>query len=233
MLDTSKIKVLAFDADDTLWDNQTSYDEAGDRLCEILAKYGDKEHIESELFRTECENMRDLGFGGKAFTISLMETAMRVSGHQISAEELHEVLDAGKNILSMTLLPFPEVEPTLTKISESGKYKMVLLTKGELLPQQNKVNRSGLTGYFDEIKIVADKTNEVYAEIYKEFGIAPEEFMMIGNSLKSDIIPVIETGGYGIYIPFHRTWKMEHAEELEHERMMKISKFEELVDILK
>lgn len=232
MLNTDNIKVLAFDADDTLWDNQTHYDNAGDRLCEILAPYGDKEYIEGELFRTECANMADLGFGGKAFTISMVETALRVSDGKVSAHDIWKILEAGKEVLTMAMLPFPDVEATLGKIRESGKYRMVLLTKGELLPQQNKVQRSGLAGYFDEVKIVADKTPDVYAELYREFGITPEEFLMVGNSMKSDIIPVLETGGYGIYIPFHRTWKMEHAEEVEHGNMTRVEKFGDLADIL-
>lgn len=232
MFDKRKIKVVAFDADDTLWDNQTYYDEAEEKLCGVLSPYADARHVCSVLFDVECRNMENLGFGAKAFTISLIETALSVSENKIQAEDIATLVSLGKDLLDMTMQPFGDVEPTLREIAGRNMYKLLLLTKGELLPQENKVKRSGLGRYFDSLKIVSDKTAEVYENIYEEYGIVPEEFMMVGNSMKSDIVPVLETGGWGAFIPFHRTWKMEEAPAAEHHRLIRLNTFGDLSAIL-
>ncbi len=232
MFDKRKIKVVAFDADDTLWDNQTYYDEAEEKLCGVLSPYADARHVCSVLFDVECRNMENLGFGAKAFTISLIETALSVSENKIPAEDIAMLVSLGKSLLGMTMRPFADVEPTLREIAGRNMYKLVLLTKGELLPQENKVKRSGLGCYFDSLKIVSDKTAEVYENIYGEYGIVPEQFLMVGNSMKSDIIPVLDTGGWGAFIPFHRTWKMEQAPAAEHNRLIRLNNFGDLSTVL-
>lgn len=232
MFDKRKIKVVAFDADDTLWDNQTHYDVIEDTLCDILSPFADEKDIRSAFFDIECRNMENLGFGAKAFTISLIEAALSISENRVSAEDIARLVSLGKNLLGMTMQPFDDVEPTLKRIALGGMYELVLLTKGELLPQENKVKRSGLGRYFGQLKVVSDKTPEVYAGLYKEYDIAPDEFLMVGNSMKSDIIPVLETGGWGAYIPFHRTWKMEHADKTEHSRLIRLSAFGDLLTLL-
>ena len=222
-----KIKIIAFDADDTLWDCQSYFEAVENRLYELIAPYCDDPA--RELFKTESGNMADLGYGCKAFTISIIETALRVGGSHISSEELSTLLSHCKRLLQLPATPLPEVEQTLAAIDG---YRKVCFTKGELQDQENKLRRSGLLKYFDDVEITSDKGQKEFLALCEHQQCHPSELLMVGNSLKSDIAPALAIGAWAIHIPFHVTWQLETFEDFEHERMKKISHFGELLQII-
>lgn len=242
---TEKIKVIAFDADDTLWDCQGYFEEVENHLYRLIAPYC--EDPKKELFKTESGNMADLGYGCKAFTISILETAMRVAGNDLSVTQLDELLQDCKRLLHLPATPLPGVEETLKELrkrlcdtSEGGSKsftlhsslfpKLVCFTKGELQDQENKLKRSGLLKYFDDVEITSDKTQREFLALCEHQGIHPSELLMIGNSLKSDCAPALAIGAWAIHIPFHVTWQLEHFEDIDHERLIKV---DQISDILK
>lgn len=232
----NKYKVIAFDADDTLWDCQSHFEEVEEHLYSLIGPYcEDPKH---ELFLTESGNMADLGYGCKAFTISIIETALRIAGNDISATQLSELLSHSKSLLHLPATPLPEVEKTLQTLrnrfdENSGMSpKMVVFTKGELQDQENKLKRSGLLKYFDDVEITSDKTQLEFRALCEHQHIHPSELLMIGNSLKSDIAPALAIGAWAIHIPFHVTWQLEHFEDIDHERLTKITHFSELLQLL-
>lgn len=226
------IKVIAFDADDTLWDCQSHFEAVEREYCQILSPYGDKDYVSSELFKTETANMPELGYGSKAFTLSLVENAVRVSGGRISAEQLLRVQMLGRSLLNIPATPLAGVRTTLETIRSKGKWKMVLFTKGEILDQENKLLRSGLWDLFDRVEVVSDKTPRQYRELCVTFGIGISELLMVGNSFKSDIEPVLRLGGHAVHIPFEFTWAHEVTDEFDHEHLRRIDRFEQLLEVL-
>ncbi len=227
-----EIQVIAFDADDTLWDCQSYFEAVEREYCQLLSPYGDVAHISSELFKTETANMPELGYGSKAFTLSLVENAVRVSGGRISADELLRVEMLGRSLLNIPATPLEGVRETLEAIRQSGKWKMVLFTKGEILDQENKLFRSGLWDLFDRVEVVSDKTTRQYRELCMMFGIGISELLMVGNSFKSDIEPVLRLGGHAVHIPFEITWAHEMTDEFDHEHLRRIERFEQLLEVL-
>ena len=223
------IKVIAFDADDTLWDCQSHFEEVEEHLYSLIAPYC--ENPKRELFDTESGNMADLGYGCKAFTISIIETALRVAGNDISATQLSDLLTHCKQLLHLPATPLPKVEETLQTLREEycGDERMVVFTKGELQDQENKLKRSGLLKYFDDVEITSDKSQREFLALCEHQQIHPSELLMIGNSLKSDIAPALAIGAWAIHIPFHVTWQLEHSEDIDHERLVKISRFSEIL----
>ncbi len=207
------IKLLAFDADDTLWDCQGHFDEVEDSYCQLLSRYGSKQEIAASLFSTETANMPLLGYGSKAFTISLIENAIKVSKGKVESGTISEIINLGKSLLSMPATPLPGVEPTLRALRDCGKYEMVVFTKGDNLDQENKFKRSGLSHFFDDCIVVADKTAHEYKHLCQLFNINIDQLCMVGNSFKSDILPVLNLGGYAVHVPYELQWKMERAEE--------------------
>ena len=237
---TEKIKVIAFDADDTLWDCQGYFEEVENHLYTLIAPYC--ENPKQELFKTESGNMADLGYGCKAFTISILETAMRVAGNDLSVTQLDELLQDCKRLLHLPATPLPGVEETLEELRERiheshlsplpsnlSSLKLVCFTKGELQDQENKLKRSGLLRYFDDVEITSDKTQREFLALCEHQGIHPSELLMIGNSLKSDCAPALAIGAWAIHIPFHVTWQLEHFEDIDHERLLKIEKFSDIL----
>ena len=222
-----KWKVIAFDADDTLWDCQSYFELVENRLYQLIAPYC--ENPAAELFKTESGNMADLGYGCKAFTISIIETALRVAGSHVDAGQLSELLAACKQLLQLPATPLPGVEETLDRIDG---YRKVCFTKGELQDQENKLKRSGLLHYFDDVEITSDKGQKEFLALCDHQQIHPSELLMVGNSLKSDIAPALAIGAWAIHIPFHVTWQLEHFEEFDHERLKKIEQFAELLNYL-
>lgn len=227
-----KIKLLAFDADDTLWDCQSHFNSVERAYCKLLEDYGTAEEISQALFATETADMPHLGYGCKAFTISLVENAIEVSNGKIPTGKIMEVVRLGRSLLELSATPLHGVKATLEALYGQGNYAMVVFTKGEILDQENKLRRSGLARYFDDAVIVADKTREEYTKLCRRFGVGIDNFMMIGNSFKSDIEPVLQLGGYAAHIPFHTMWKYEMAEEYDHDRLVRLSHFDELLKIL-
>ena len=222
-----KWKVIAFDADDTLWDCQSYFEQVENRLYQLIAPYC--ENPAAELFKTESGNMADLGYGCKAFTISIIETALRVAGSHVDASQLSELLAACKQLLQLPATPLPGVEETLERIDG---YRKVCFTKGELQDQENKLKRSGLLRYFDDVEITSDKGQKEFLALCDHQQIHQSELLMVGNSLKSDIAPALAIGAWAIHIPFRVTWQLEHFEEFDHERLKKIEQFAELLNYL-
>jgi len=220
-------KVIAFDADDTLWDCQSHFERVENQLYSLIAPYCD--NPAAELFKTESGNMADLGYGCKAFTISIIETALRIGGSHISTEQLSDLLAECKLLLHLPATPLPGVEETLARIDG---YRKVCFTKGELQDQENKLKRSGLLQYFDDVEITSDKGQKEFLALCEHQRIHPSELLMIGNSLKSDIAPALAIGAWAIHIPFHVTWQLEHTEDFDHERLKKIEQFAELLNYL-
>ncbi len=226
------MKLIVFDADDTLWDCQSHFEVVTDKCCELLADYADAQTVRDSLFQTERANMPDLGFGTKAFTLSLVENAIKVTKGQVNADTLLQIQMLGRELLHLPATPLPGVEESLRVLADDGRYRMVLFTKGELLDQQAKVRRSGLEHFFERVFIVSDKTQQAYRQLCNDCRVTPQEMMMVGNSFKSDIVPALAVGASAVYIPFHVTWALEHAETFDHERLWQISRFDELLKIL-
>ena len=222
-----KWRVIAFDADDTLWDCQSHFEAVENQLYGLIAPYCD--NPARELFQTESGNMADLGYGCKAFTISIIETALRVGGSHVGAEALSDLLASCKRLLQLPATPLIGVEETLAQING---YRKVVFTKGELQDQENKLRRSGLLKYFDDVEITSDKGEPEFMALCEHQRVSPSELLMVGNSLKSDIAPALAVGAWAVHIPFHVTWQLEHVEDFEHSRLQKIARFSELLDII-
>lgn len=231
-VDYSGVKVLAFDADDTLWDCQSHFEEATDRCCDILAPYADAATVRAALFQTEKKNMPDLGFGTKAFTLSLVENAINVSKGKMPARDVGRILELGRQLLHLPATPLDGVVETLRYLQRRWRHRMVLFTKGELLDQQSKLQRSGLAPFFVRTVIVSDKTPDEYRLLCEDCRCQPNELLMVGNSFKSDIQPVLEIGGYAVHIPFHVTWELEHAPTFQHQRLVELEHFTQLAPLL-
>ena len=243
-MNIEKIKVIAFDADDTLWDCQGYFEEVEEHLYSLIAPYC--ENPKQELFKTESGNMADLGYGCKAFTISILETAMRVAGNDLTVCQLDDLLQDCKRLLHLPATPLSGVEQTLKtlrgKIEEESDLspltsylsprKLVCFTKGELQDQENKLKRSGLLKYFDDVEITSDKTQREFLALCEHQQIHPSQLLMIGNSLKSDCAPALAIGAWAIHIPFHVTWQLEHFEDIDHERLIKIEKFSDILNYI-
>jgi putative hydrolase of the HAD superfamily len=229
MINLNNIRAIAFDADDTLWDCQSHFETVENHLYRLIAPYC--ETPAKELFQTESGNMADLGYGCKAFTISIIETALRVAGDHLSATELADLLNDCKSLLHLPATPLPEVEETLQRL-QAYPYRLVVFTKGELQDQENKLKRSGLARFFSHVEITSDKTELEFQQLCEHLDILPSQLLMVGNSLKSDIAPALAVGASAIHIPFHVTWQLEHFEDIKHERLVKISHFNEILHIL-
>lgn len=224
------IEAIVFDADDTLWDCQSHFEAVELRYCELLTEWCDAEEAATALFNTERGNMALLGYGSKAFTISVIESALRMSKGKISQASLEELIQRGKQLLLMPCTPLPGVEETLERLHD---YKLVLLTKGELQEQENKIKRSGLEHYFSHIEIVSNKDESTFRQLSSKLGIAAERMLSVGNSFKSDIAPALSVGYHAIHIPFHVVWELEQTDEFEHPRLMRIERFEEIYKKMK
>ena len=233
MEETREMRVVAIDADDTLWDCQSHFERVEDLLYGLTAPYCAEPA--RELFNTESSNMADLGYGCKAFTISIIETALRVGGERVTSAQLSELLTACKGLLHLPATPLEGVEPTLQAMREwcdATDRRMVVFTKGELQDQENKLRRSGLERYFDDVEITSDKTQREFRALCDHQHIHPSQLLMVGNSLRSDIAPALAIGAWAVHIPFHVTWQLEHVEAFDHERMVKLERFSQLRGLL-
>ncbi|GAB6007678.1 HAD family hydrolase [Dysgonomonas reticulitermitis] len=224
------IQIIAFDADDTLWDNEPLFKEVEKEFCNLLSEYGNKEDISTALFDVEMQNMECYGYGAKAFTLSLVETAIKISSGNVSGKTISQIVSLGKYLLNMPIKLLDGVEDTLEKLN--NEYKLVVATKGDLLDQQRKLDRSGIVCYFDHVEIMSDKTEKEYKSLAASLNTSPANIMMIGNSLKSDIYPALAVGMYATYIPYHTMWKHELAyENTSNNRLYKVDSFSDLVHI--
>lgn len=208
--DYSNIKVIAFDADDTLWINETYYREGENKFYKLMSAYETENKLDQELFKKEMENLPLYGYGIKSFMLSMIESALELSNYKINPKIIEEVINIGKDMLEKPIELLEGVEETLQTLNP--KYRIILATKGDLLDQERKLEKSGLEKYFHHIEILSEKKRENYKKLIKHLDIAPSEFLMIGNSLKSDVLPLIEIGAHAIHIPFHTTWAYEMVE---------------------
>lgn len=226
----NKIQIIAFDADDTLWDNEPVFQDVEKEFCDLLSEYGNKKDISAALFEVEMQNMECYGYGAKAFTLSLVETAIKVSNGNISVKTIDKIVNLGKCLLNMPIKLLDGVEETLEQLNK--EHKLVVATKGDLLDQQRKLDRSGIAGFFDHVEIMSDKTEKEYKSLTSSLNTSPEKIMMVGNSLKSDIYPALNIGMYATYIPYHTMWKHELADEnTSNNRFYKVGSFSDLTDL--
>ena len=225
------LKVIAFDADDTLFVNEPYFQEVEQKFCALMQDYLSQQGLSQELFRTEIDNLDLYGYGIKGYILSMIEAAMKISNNTISLEIIEKIIIYGKELLQKPIELLDGVEETLKALS--GKYKLIVATKGDLKDQQSKLHRSGLGHYFHHIEVMADKQEINYQKLLKRLEIEPDEFFMIGNSLKSDVLPVLGIGGYAVHIPFHTTWEHEKiSHKVEHANFKTFEKITEVLPIL-
>ena len=204
------ISTIGFDADDTLWQNETFFRMTEQRFTELLSEHGAHEVISAKLLEAERRNLRFYGYGVKGFTLSMIETAVEVTNGQVSASVIAEILGFGRQMLQNPVETLPHAKATLDALA--GTYRILLITKGDLFDQERKLAQSGLGDYFSAVEIVSDKTPETYSRIFARHGDGPARAVMVGNSLKSDVLPALRAGSWGVYVPHELTWVLEHAE---------------------
>lgn len=226
-----KIRVIAFDADDTLWDNEAYFRETENKFFALLEDYLPQHTVARELLTTEVKNIDLYGYGIKAFMLSMIEAAIRITDGTIRVKVIEEVIGFGKELLQKPVTLLPGVEETLHALK--GKYKLVMATKGDLLDQERKLRKSNLESYFHHIEIMSEKKEDDYRKLIRHLDITPQDFLMIGNSLKSDVLPVLNLGGHGIHIPYHTTWAHEKIDhEIVHENFKQLSHIKEILKLL-
>lgn len=216
------IKVIAFDADDTLWVNEPYFRRTEEKFCNLFSEFLPAHDIERELLKTEIGNLGLYGYGIKGFMLSMVETALKVTDGQMSANAIEKILVLGKELLNEPIELLEGVEQVLQTLQ--GRYRLVVATKGDLLDQERKLKKSGLAQYFHHIEVMSEKDDASYLKLVKHLDIQPHELLMIGNSLKSDIIPVLNIGGHAIHVPYHITWVHEMVEsQVEHENFRSVN----------
>lgn len=225
------IKVVAFDADDTLFINEPYFEETEKKFLGIMGGYLSHQSLAQELFRTQINNLPLYGYGIKGYVLSMVETAINVSGGTASLKRIDKILQIGKELIQKPIELLDGVEDTLQALH--GKYKLVVATKGDLKDQHRKLHDSGLGHYFHHIEVMSDKNEADYKKLLKRLEIEPDELFMIGNSLKSDVLPVLNIGGHACHVPFHTTWAHEMIEhEIKHDNFREIKKITEVIPLL-
>ncbi|WP_316771623.1 HAD family hydrolase [Pedobacter frigiditerrae] len=228
----NNIKVIAFDADDTLWVNEPYFREAEDKFCALLEDYLPLHSVAAELFKIEIRNLPLYGYGIKGFMLSMIETILEVTEGTASLEMISKAIEFGKEQLNKPIELLEGVETVLEALK--GEYRLVVATKGDLLDQERKLQKSGLEKYFHHIEIMSDKQEKDYLKLLKHLDCKPEDFLMIGNSLKSDVLPVLQIGGNAVHVPYHTTWAHEVVENnVAHENFSAITSIDEILNILK
>ncbi len=225
------VSTIGFDADDTLWQNETFFRLTEQRFTELLSEHGAHEVISARLLEAERRNLRFYGFGVKGFTLSMIETAVEVTNGQVSASVIAEILGYGRQMLQYPVETLPHAKGTLDALA--GRFRILLITKGDLFDQERKLAQSGLGDYFSAVEIVSDKTPDVYERVFTRHGDGPARAVMVGNSLKSDVVPAIRAGSWGVYVPHELTWVLEHEEAPEADpRFRRIADLGQLPDLL-
>jgi len=205
-------QLIAFDADDTLWPNQPHFDHVEAEFMRILAPYGEAAAVNARLYDVQRQNMQLFGYGAKSFMLSMIETAIQLTDGAVRGHELQQLIDLGKRLLDFPIEPLPGVVAILTELRQRG-HPLMVLTKGDLFDQESKLARSGLGGFFDHVEIVSEKNEATYRRLLARYALPPEAFVMIGNSLKSDVLPVARLGARAVHVPYHVTWLLEQVAE--------------------
>ncbi len=228
----SNIKVIGFDADDTLWVNEPFYRKTEAEFCKLLSDFHNEEFINQQLLKTELKNLKLYGYGAKGFVLSLLETALKITKNRISQKTIGQIIELGKQLLNKPLELLDGVIEMLQYLNTKN-YKLIVATKGDLLDQERKLKNSNLEQYFHHIEVMSDKKNKNYLSLLNHLDIKPNEFVMIGNSLRSDILPALEIGAHAIHIPFHTTWVHEEVDEkeLEHQSFTHLETISNLTDL--
>jgi len=206
----SALKVVAFDADDTLWHNERFFKLTQARFADLLADFADPGHLDQRLLDAERRNIGHYGYGIKGFTLSMVETAIEVTEGRVPAKVISELLEAGREMLAHPIELLPHARAAVEAVCAT--HRVALITKGDLLDQERKLAQSGLGEIFEAVEIVSEKTPGRYAEIFARLGASGPAGMMVGNSMRSDVRPMIETGGWGVFVPHDLAWDLEHAE---------------------
>ena len=228
---STTLSTIGFDADDTLWQNETFYRLTEARFAELLAGYAEADHLSERLRAAEGRNLKLYGYGIKGFTLSMVETAIDVTGGKVPASVIGDILAAGRDLLVHPVETLPHAREALERLS--GAYRIVLITKGDLFDQERKLAASGLGDLFDGVEIVSDKTRATYERIFTEHGEGPHRAMMVGNSLRSDVVPALEAGSWGVYVPHDVTWEHEAADEpAGADRFRRIADLGELAELV-
>lgn len=224
------LRTIGFDGDDTLWHNETFFAMTQEQYRDLLRPYASGVALDDRLYETEVRNLRLFGYGAKGFTLSMIETAIEVSEGAITAREVQRIIDAGKALMERPVELIDGVRPTLEHLA--GSHTLLLITKGDLFDQESRVAGSGLGDLFAGVEIVAEKDPPTYARILQRYGVAPGEFLMVGNSVRSDILPVVALGALAVHIPYHVTWRHEHVEGA-HEGWWELEAITELPALLR
>lgn len=225
------VTVIGFDADDTLWHCENMFFETQARLEAILEQHAPRAEVEAKLHDTELANVRLFGYGIKGFTLSMVETAVQISGGKITGDEVHEILMMGKAMLDAPVELMPNVRTVLASLQD--RYRLILITKGDVLDQTNKIDKSGLGDFFDRIEVVQRKDVASYRDVLARHEIDAESFLMIGNSIPSDVLPVLELGGWGVHVPYRHTAVFErHEDDPKHDRFRRVESVKELPGLL-
>ena len=215
------IEIVGVDGDDTLWHSEGHYHVTQQRFAELLEPWVDADAVGMALLEAERRNLALFGYGVKGFTLSMIETALTLTGHRIDGHRVGEILSMGKELLAHPVELLDGVAETLGELSE--RHRLVLITKGDLFHQESKVAASGVAEVFENVEIVAEKDPATYSRVIGRMGGRPAAFCMVGNSVRSDIAPVLELGGAGVHVPYHVTWALEHAEvEESHPRLARV-----------
>jgi putative hydrolase of the HAD superfamily len=204
------LTTIGFDADDTLWQNEAFFRLTQDQFTSLLADYAEADHLHARLLAAERRNLGHYGFGVKGFVLSMIETAIEVTEGRVATKVIAEIMDAGRDMLAHPIELLPHAQAAV--IAAAQDYKVLLITKGDLLDQERKLAQSGLGDLFHGVEIVSDKTADAYSKVFARHNTVAEAALMVGNSLKSDVLPVIEVGGHGVHVPHGLTWALEHAD---------------------
>lgn len=224
-------KIIAFDADDTLFVNEPYFQETEHKFCDLMSDYLSHQGLSQELFKIEIQNLDLYGYGIKGYVLSMIEAAMKISNNTLSMEVIEKIIQYGKELLEKPIELLDGVEDTLKTLH--GKYKLVVATKGDLKDQRSKLHRSGLGKYFHHIEVMSDKQEVDYTDLLKRLEMDPSDFVMIGNSLKSDVLPVLNIGGHAIHIPFHTTWEHEKIDHtIEHPNFRTVEKISDILPFI-
>ncbi|EAR01879.1 HAD family hydrolase [Maribacter sp. HTCC2170] len=230
-VDFSNIKVIGFDADDTLWVNETYFRETEEQFANLLEGFETKNKIDQELFKKEMDNLELYGYGIKGFMLSMIESSLELSNNKVSQATIQEILNLGKRMIAHPVELLDGVKEVLKELGD--KYRLIVLTKGDLLDQERKLERSSLSNYFHHVEVLSDKKEENYKNLLEHLEIEVDEFLMIGNSLKSDVLPIINIGAKAVHVPFHTTWQHEQVSfEDEDYDYLKINSLKDVLDYL-
>jgi len=224
-----EVTTVGFDADDTLWHNERFFVLTQDRFAGILADYAERDRLAERLLAAEKRNLHRYGYGIKGFVLSMIETAVEITEDRVPARIIHDILEAGHEMLAHPIELLPHVREAVEEMAASH-HRLIMITKGDLLDQERKLAQSGLGEFFDRIEIVSEKTADTYRRIFTEHGDGPERAIMVGNSMKSDIRPALEAGAWAAHVPFELAWALEHAEPpRDHPRFRTLTHLGELI----